>query len=117
STPPDRLEAFQTGNLEAGPKLVNTTLHWHGLSAEQMRKSLWNDALKDKLSEEARFIVSQTNDRRFGSLKLDFSKLFRDRFNKLFRYIDNFRPQPGETADQRAMRLQQAHDRQRSSTK
>jgi hypothetical protein len=117
SVPDERLAAFLAGDTEAGPKLVNTTFHWRGLTKEQMRSSKWNRELIHKLATEANKIFSEHQDGRFGKSPIDFEQLFYDRFGKFFRMIDNFRPKSFETQDQRATQLESSHRRQKASTK
>ncbi|KAJ3858221.1 hypothetical protein EV359DRAFT_88066 [Lentinula novae-zelandiae] len=45
STPEVRLTAFFNGMDAAKPMPVNMTLHWRGLTIQQMQKSHWNNAL------------------------------------------------------------------------
>lgn len=117
STPEARLKSHSDGMEAAKPMLVNTTLHWRGLTIQQMRKSHWNNALQVILSEEAERIFSTHKDGRFGDTSVDFGALFRARFNKIYRLIDNFRFLPNETPTQRASRITEASERQRLSTK
>src|SRR5579875_1367969 len=87
SAPVDRCKAYEGGDSSAGPKLVNTTLEKKGLTAAKMRNSIWNKALILKLSKEAQQIWSEAVDGRFGKVPIDWRKLFRDRFQKLFKAI------------------------------
>ncbi|KAF8827858.1 hypothetical protein HHX47_DHR4000941 [Lentinula edodes] len=117
STPDARLTAYLNGMDAAKPMLVNTTLHWRGLTIQQMRKSHWNNALQEILSEEAERIFLAHKDGRFGKSRVNFRALFQARFNKLYRLIENFRFLPNETPVQRADRITESSERQRVSTK
>ncbi|KAH7871310.1 uncharacterized protein C8R40DRAFT_1174732 [Lentinula edodes] len=117
STPDARLTAYLNGMDAAKPMLVNTTLHWRGLTIQQMRKSHWNNALQEILSEEAERIFLAHKDGRFGKSRVNFRALFQARFNKLYRLIENFRFLPNETPVQRADQITESSERQRVSTK
>ncbi|KAJ3722846.1 hypothetical protein C8R42DRAFT_731606 [Lentinula raphanica] len=110
------LQAHSNGDNGAGPMLVNTSLHWKGLSAAQMRKSLWNNALLGKLSREARRIHAGTPDGRFGK-KVEWKDLFYDRFSKFYKTIENHRQLPGETPEAREKRLLDSYDKRQMSSK
>ncbi|KAJ3738025.1 hypothetical protein EV360DRAFT_28305, partial [Lentinula raphanica] len=88
-TPPDRLRAHQRGDKDGGPKLVNTTLDWNGLSAAQMRNSKWNNALISRLAREAHRVYSLIPDGRFGKsqTRTKWKSSFKTRFTKFYKDI------------------------------
>lgn len=99
----NQLDMFAAQNPDLDVK--NLRLDTSGTTTQQLKDSLWNRAVIQELIAVSKKIVANTKDGRFGSLRINWKKLYRDRFQKLYQEIDAWRPLLDETEEARGLRL------------
>lgn len=101
-----RAQLAQFKNKTYRPQLLDLRLDTSGASTTALRDSKWNKAVVSELVKVTGRIIANTTDGRFGQTKIfALKQLYRDRFQKLYREIYEWRPRSGETEKQRGTRL------------
>ncbi|KAJ3751642.1 hypothetical protein EV360DRAFT_56578, partial [Lentinula raphanica] len=123
----ERLDLFMADPKRHGPKLRNTRLDKTGHDTKTILDTPWNRALIHLLAEEAKKVVRNCQDGRFGPKEKEKKKekkkkkkkkkeeihwatLFRQRLSKIVR--DELKSRPlddQETLEQRIQRISDAH--------
>ncbi|KAJ3742271.1 hypothetical protein EV360DRAFT_57781, partial [Lentinula raphanica] len=110
-----KIEDFIRDPINNGPKLRNTRIDKFAADVKSMKASPWNRALAHKFALKAREIVNNCKDGHFGKKpeKIEWDDLFRDRLYRIYKDIIDARPQPGETNDDRVLRIALSHDKRK----
>ncbi|KAJ4501306.1 hypothetical protein C8R41DRAFT_747882, partial [Lentinula lateritia] len=101
----ERQELYIKDPVKYGPKLRNTRIDKLTPDTKTMKKSAWNRALIHKFAAKAQDIVDNCEDNRFGMDAIDWVDLFSDRFYDIFKQVVKARRQPGESHEDRVLRL------------
>lgn len=90
---------------KSAPNLSNLYLDTSCATTEDLKLSKWNKAVISELVHVTKKIVSKTKDNRFGEQVINWKRLYRERFQKIYQEVIAFRPLPGETDEERGLRL------------
>ncbi|KAJ3831652.1 hypothetical protein F5878DRAFT_497057, partial [Lentinula raphanica] len=107
----DVLEQFlaRTPNAQQ-PNVKDACLDKCGLTVKELLRSPWNRTLIRLLADGARTLAAGFPNGQYGEQSFDWEGLFKDRVNKVLRREVESRPRPGETHEDRILRLANQHD-------
>ncbi|KAJ3744530.1 hypothetical protein EV360DRAFT_57600, partial [Lentinula raphanica] len=118
----ERLQLFMADPKKHGPKLRNTRLDKTGHDTKQILDTPWNRALIRLLAMEARAVVDNCQDDRFGTRKkkkkIRWPNLIRQRLSRIV--LDEIKSRPlddQETVQQRVQRLAEAYQKRKKRSK